>query len=66
MTLELLFTTFQMSEGLIWKICNYKDDSVLSVGNGVPVYLLEKPVAYATAASQEKGTYTEITCFIEP
>lgn len=66
MTLELLFTTFQMSEGLIWKICNYKDDNILSVGNGVPVYLLEKPVAYATVASQEKGKYIEITCFIEP
>ena len=66
MTLDLLFTTFQMSKGLIWKICNYKDYNVLSVGSGVPVYLLEKTVAYATAASQEKGKYTEITCFIEP
>ena len=65
MTLELLFATFQMRNGLIWKICNYKDHNVLSVGNGVPVYLLEKTVVYATATPQEGGKYTEITCFIE-
>lgn len=65
MTLELLFTIFQMSENLVWVVCNYEDGSILSEGNGVPVYLLEKTVAYATAAPQGRGKYTEITCFIE-
>lgn len=65
MTLELLFTIFQMSENLLWVVCNYEDGSILSEGSGIPIYLLEKDVAYATATPQEGGKYTEITCFIE-
>lgn len=54
-----------MSENLIWVVCNYEDGSILSEGSGIPIYLLEKDVAYATATPQEGGKYTEITCFIE-